>query len=242
MKVTQKISKKLKRTKPGTTFNYQQLPIELNEFAAAAKAMERFVKKGIIKRVSSGVFYKPVQSVFGELQPADREVIRLYLFENGKRVAYLTGPALYNQLGLTTQMAFTYTIASRSKRINPKIKKIKTYSVKSYVDVTNKNFRLLGLLDALKDFNKIMDINRRSAIIILTTHLKKLTLSQQKEITKYALSYPPRTRAFLGALFENIDINSPNLKVLENSLNPFSEFRFLLNTSILPTVKNWNIK
>src|SRR5690606_40856745 len=57
-------------------------------------------------------------SVFGELTPDYSELLRPYLFENGKRIAYETGTTLYNRLGLTTQMAFRTKIASRSKRIN----------------------------------------------------------------------------------------------------------------------------
>ncbi len=61
-------------------------------------------KKEKIKRLSKGIFYKPEQSVFGELKPSDVEVINTYLFQNGKRIAYLTGTYLYNQMNLTTQV------------------------------------------------------------------------------------------------------------------------------------------
>ena len=64
MKVAQKIENKIKTLKEGTTFKYQQLSIESNEYSAAAKAIERLIEKGIIKRVSTGVFYKPKQTIF----------------------------------------------------------------------------------------------------------------------------------------------------------------------------------
>ena len=117
MKVAQKIEKQIKKLKGGTTFKYQQLFIELREYSAAAKAIERFIEKGIIKRVSTGVFYKPKQTIFGELKPNEQELLKPYLFQNKKRIAYITGISLYNRMGLTTQVPKSIKIASRDKRI-----------------------------------------------------------------------------------------------------------------------------
>ncbi len=86
----------------GTTFRYQELDIPVENYNAAAKALERYIRQELIKRVSTGVFYKPVKSVFGTLKPKEEELIKPYLFKNGKRIAYITGNSLYNRLGLTT--------------------------------------------------------------------------------------------------------------------------------------------
>ena len=75
-------------------------------------------KTGLIKKISKGIFYKPEQTVFGELMPDYSEQLRPHLFENEKRIAYETGISLYRSLGLTTQMAFRIKIASRGKRID----------------------------------------------------------------------------------------------------------------------------
>ena len=56
-----------------------------------------------------------------------------------------------------------------------------------------------------------------------------------------ALEYPPRVRAFLGALLENIDAKI-DTKSLEESLNPLSEYELRLTKDILPTVEKWNVK
>ncbi len=75
MKVTEKIQMKITGMKEGTTFKYQHLGIDQSEYSAAAKAIERLIKKGIVKRVSTGVFYKPKQSAFGELRPREEELL-----------------------------------------------------------------------------------------------------------------------------------------------------------------------
>lgn len=241
MKVTQKIEKQIKRLKEGTTFKYQQLSIESNEYSAAAKAMGRLIEKGIIKRVSTGLFFKPKQTIFGALKPNEEELLKSYLFQNNKRIAYITGISLYNRMGLTTQVPRNIKIACRDKRITVSLGNIKGNPVKSYVDVTDKNFSFLEILDALKDFKKIPDLNKNSGIKIISNQLKKLNIKEISQLIDCALPYPPRVRAFLGALLEQIGF-SIELKILKKSLNPLSEYNYELDKKILPTITNWNIE
>lgn len=241
MGVTRKIRKQVNSIADGTTFKYDQLIIKPKEFVAAAKAMERLIAKGIVRRISTGVFYKPKETVFGELKPTEDELLKTYLFEKGKRIAYVTGSSLYNRLGLTTQVPASIKIASRNKRISVSTGSFKARPVKSYVDVTDRNFYLLEILDVLKDFNKIPDLDKNSAIKIMSEKLNKLESAEIKLLIKSGLAYPPRARAFLGALLENIDA-SLDLKDLKKSLNPFSEYSFGIGEDQLPTVGNWNIK
>ena len=225
MKVAQKIENQISKIKEGTTFNYQQLSIEQSEYSAATKAIERFIEKGIIKRVSTGVFYKPKQTIFGELKPNEEELLKPYLFQNNKRIAYITGTSLYNKMGLTTQISKNIKIASRDKRITISIGNIKGTPVKSYADVTNKNFFLLEILDALKDFKKIPDLDKSSAIKILSNRLKELSTNEIKQLIKCVLSSPPRVRGFLDASIELI--------LLKKSLNPLSEYNYGISKSLL---------
>lgn len=241
MEVTQKIQKKINRINEGTTFQYGQFSIEPKEYRAAAKAIQRLIEKGIIKRVSTGIFYKPKQTVFGELKPNEEQLLKPYLFEKGKRIAYITGTSLYNRMGLTTQIPKNIKIASRDKRITVSRDNIKATPVKSYVDVTDKNFYLLELLDALKDFRKIPDLDRDSAIKIVSGKLKSFTSDEIKLLIKWSLAYPPRVRAFLGALLEKINV-STDLMPLKKNLNPFSEYDYDIGRTLLSTAQNWNIK
>ena len=241
MNIAKKIKGKIKTIETGNTFTYKDLDIEKKEYSAASKTIERLIKKGIIKRISMGIFYKPKQTVFGELKPDEEKIITPYLFKNGKRIAYITGLLLYNKMGLTTQIPKEINIASNKKRIYISKGNIKASAVKSYVEVTDENYKLLELLDALKDFKKIPDLDKKSAITILTKKILELNNKQKKELIKIALEYPPRVRAFLGALLENID-NNINIKSLDDSLNPLSEYKLGITKKILPTIEKWNIK
>ena len=240
MKVAEKIERKINRMKEGTTFKYQQLGITQAEYSAATKAIERLIRKGIIKRVSTGVFYKPKQTAFGELLPREKELLKPYIFIEGKRIAYITGGSLYNRMGLTTQVPKTIKVASKVKRVTTKIGKTQVKPVKSYVDVTGKNYYLLEIMDALKDFKTIPDLDKKSAIILLKNKIDKLTESDLSRLLKYALKYPPRARAFLGALLTALKKNT-EYNYLKASLNPLTNYELGIKKEILPTAPKWNI-
>jgi len=240
MGVTKNIQIQINKLADGTTFKYEQLDIEPQNYLAAAKAIERLIARNVIKRISTGIFYKPKKTVFGELKPNEEEILRPFLFEKDKRIAYVTGTSLYNRLGLTTQVPKSIKIASRNKRIAISNDIIKASPVKSYVDVSDKNFYLLELLDALKDFKKIPDLDKDSAIKILSGKIKKLNSTETKLLIECGLAYPPRARAFLGAILENIQTES-DLTSLKSSLNPFSKYDFSIDKKQLPTIENWNI-
>lgn len=240
MKVTEKIERRINRMQVGTTFKYQQLGIDQSDYGAAAKAMERFIKKGMIKRVSTGVFYKPKQSAFGELKPREDELLKPYLFQDGKRIAYITGGSLYNRMGLTTQVSKTIKVASKVKRVTTKIGKTQVKPVKSYVDVTNENYYLLEILDALKDFKVISDLDKKSAIALLKNKINKLSKNDQSKIIRYALKYPPRVIALLGAILE-LSKKKDGLESLRTNLNPLTTYNLGIKKETLPTAPEWNI-
>jgi hypothetical protein len=241
MSVSQKILKQINNLAEGVAFRYEQLSIEPQEYIAATKAIERLIRKGVIKRLSTGLFYKPKKTVFGELKPGEDEILKSYLVEKGKRIAYVTGSALYNRMGLTTQISNTIKIASRDKRITVARGNVSATPIKSYVDVSEKNFYLLELLDALKDFNKIADLDKASAIKIISNKLIILNPAEIKLLIKCCFAYPPRVRAFLGALLESMNV-STDLMPLKRSINPLSEYDYGIDKKQLYTAENWNIK
>jgi len=162
------------------------------------------------------------------------------LFENDKRIAYITGLSLYNRLGLTTQVPKVIKIASRDKRIFASVGTLKGKPVKSYIDVNDKNYYLLEILDALKDFKQIPDLDKKSGLLILADRIRNLEDKDIIRMIKYALKYPPRVRAILGALIENF-MAANQIGLLKESLNPLSQYEYKINTDILPNANNWNI-
>ena len=242
MKLAEQIRLQIKKMPEGKSFGYSDLSISKENYVTAAKALERLQKEGTIKKISKGIFYKPENTVFGELKPDYNDQLKNYLFENGKRIAYITGIFLYNQLNLTTQMAFRIKIASRSKRISINRGGVKADAVKSYVEVTNSNYELLGFLDAFKDIKKIPDTSISNVVKMLSGKIEKLNEKQKLEMIKYALVYPPRVRALLGAILENQNVSVKLIDKLKQSINPLTTIKLGIKESELPTIKNWNIQ
>jgi hypothetical protein len=173
--------------------------------------------------------------------PREDELLKNYLFEKNKRIAYITGLSLYNKLGLTTQVPSTIKIASRDKRIFASLGNLKGKPVKSYIDVSDKNYYVLEILDALKDFKQIPDMDKKSGVLLLTDKIKNWDDADKKLALKYVLKYPPRVRALYGAIVENV-LTPEELKSLQDSLNPLSQYEYNISEAILPNAKNWNIR
>ena len=241
MKVTEKIEKKLLKMPDGTTFKYQELGIDPQEYTAAAKALERMIKKGVISRASTGLFYKPKKTAFGMLRPNEEELLKPYLFSKGKRIAYITGNALYNRMGLTTQVPKTIKVASMNKRIATKIGSVQVKPVKSYVEVTDDNYSLLELLDVLKDFKKITDSDKEQALRFMLQKMKELSSTKRQRLVQIAIKYPPRVRALTGALLNELSPKRP-IEELKKGINPLTIYKFGISKKQLSNLEYWNLR
>jgi hypothetical protein len=241
MRVAEKIEKRILKMTPGNTFKYQELGIAPDEYSAATKAIERLIKRDIIKRASTGLFYIPKQTSFGNIKPREEELLKPYLFNDGQRTAYITGIALYNRMGITTQVPKNIRLASRDRRINTKIGSVEVKSVKSYVEVTNENYSLLEMLDVIKDFKIIPDTDKTKTIRFLLNTLAGLTVKEKEKIIRIALKYPPRVRALAGALFSQLN-PADLLQELKTSINPLTIYKYEITSQQLSTIENWNIQ
>ena len=83
MNIAKKIEEQIENIEAGKTFTYKDFNIKKEEYSAASKSIERLIKKEIIKRISTGIFYKPKKTVFGELKP-DEGTLNKY------KIAYLS--------------------------------------------------------------------------------------------------------------------------------------------------------
>ena len=241
MKVADKILAKINRIDTGDVFGYEALGINSVEVIAASKALSRLVDKGVIKRARKGYYYKPKVTVFGELKPREEVLLSIYLFEKKKQVAYVTGIGLYNRLGLTTQVTSSIRIASFDKQVKGKVGNVIVKPAKSYVKVTADNIKYLEILDVIKDFNKIPDLNKSIGIVYLKKVLCDFDNLEIKKLVTYGMAYPPKVRALLGALLEALKINITTYSVLKKSLNPSSSYQYGINLQLLSTVTSWNI-
>lgn len=225
----------------GRIFGYDALGLERSQYAAAAKALERLVAKGVLRRQSKGQFFRPKKTPFGDVGPSESEIIRGRLVIRGNQIGYITGKALYHRMGLTTQVPRVIQIASRSGRISINQGNVQARPVKSYVEVSADKVPLLELLDVLKDFRQIPDLDRLGAIRLLLWLLKEMDLDELGRVCMYAQAYPPRTRALLGALLDSIGLTGLAAAKITD-LNPLTKYRMGIQPDELPTAPHWNIE
>ncbi|MDR7371096.1 DUF6088 family protein [Flavobacterium aquidurense] len=241
MTVTNKIERKIEQIAPGEVFGYNTFGLASNEVLAGAKALGRLKERGVIKRARKGYYYKPKLSVFGEQKPREDVLLKLYLFDNNKQTAYITGTRLYNRLGLTTQVPSSIRIASLDRQIKGKVGNLVIKPARSYVRVTSENVRYLEILDVIKDFNTIPDLQKKDGLAYLKKTIRNLNNIEIKKLIAYGISYPPKVRALLGALLEEYYNDGGDLKKLRNSLNVTSRYQYGIGSILLSTAQLWNI-
>jgi len=240
MKISEYIAFTIDRLPKVYVFTYADFITEVNKKEAVIKALNRMVESGKIAKLSKGKYYKPKNTVFGNLQPNQVQVVKDLLEENGKTTGYLTGYSIYNQLGLTTQISNTIHIGKNQIRPNFKRKYYTIAFVKQKNTITKENIPFLQLLDAIRYIKKIPDASIKKSCKRFLAIIKNLTDKETILLVRLALKYPPATRALLGALLEELQ-RSEETKSLYKSLNPITKYKLEGAAKSISTTEKWNI-
>lgn len=225
----------------GEIFSMRDLAINKASSVATAKKLNRMTHEGKIRKVSKGKYYRPRKSIFGELKPSQSEIINKWVNSEGKNIAYITGIALYNQLGLSTQVPSTISIACNSRRSPIEIGNVKLKFVLQKNKVSKSNIRGLKILDVSKGFNSIPDKDNSTIIRWFKDELKSLDIKLLHNLIKLSMNYSPRTRALIGALIEELGYNH-EAEIIKKSLNPLSRYKLNISNKLLSNKEDWNIE
>ncbi len=241
MKTSDYISFTIDRLPKGYVFTYADFLTEVNSKEAVIKALNRMASYGKIVKLAKGRFYKPETSIYGNLQPGFYQIVKDLLEEDGRITGYLTGYSIYNQLGLTTQVSNLIQIGKNQTRPSFKRERYTIAFIKQKNTITKENILLLQILDAIRYIKKIPDTSNRDAVTRLLAIISDLEESEIPSLVRFALKYPPATRAILGAMLEELGMNK-NTEALMKSLNPISTYKLSGISDIISSTKNWNIK
>ncbi len=237
------ITNYINRLKTNKIFTANTFVTDTISSDAARMALERMVSEGKIRKLSKGRYYKPEQSMFGEIAPTIEQVITdLVESKTHQPIGYLTGTIAFNQLGLTTQVCSQVQIGVRKYR---RTIQRGLYSISFILQpnaITRDNIYLLRLLDALRFFNAIPATTPNEAVSRIIYLIGKLQKEQQQRIIGLALRYSPYVRALLGAILEQIGMSDEQTKVLKESLNAQTHYKLFISRETLPTISNWKIR
>jgi len=187
-----------------------------------AQALSRFARAGRIERLSKGVYYRARQTTFGKSRPNPVAIQRLAA---RRKTLFPSGVAAASLLGFTTQTAGRRELATSALSLPRKLvgqetivraRRPEAWSKLSEADA--------ALLDLLRRAGRTSELTPQETV--------RRTLELVAERGRYrrliavADTEPPRVRAMLGALGQQLGRPARELKQLRDSLNPSSRFEF----------------
>jgi hypothetical protein len=191
-------------------------------FGAVAQALSRLTRRGAIQRLSKGVYYRPRQTAFGKSRPNPAAIQKL---ARRRKTIFPAGIAAANLLGFTTQSGRATEVATSSLSLPRKLvgneTVIHTRRPEAWANLSQTD---AALLDFLRGRGRAAELAPQQTID-RTLHL----LSENgrfERLLRVASFEPPRVRAMLGALGEELGKDRKPLARLRASLNPLSRFDF----------------
>jgi DNA-binding Lrp family transcriptional regulator len=186
---------------------------------AVAKALSRLARDGVLRRVSKGVYYRSAPTSFGPSAPSASSVSAKTLHAP----LHPAGLSAANVLGLTTQ--------------NPRRPEYATpapappSALRDAVVHTGRSPRRAGLsakdgaiLEILRERANSSDLSPEET----ANRLMRLLADDERfqRLVEVAMTEPPRVRAMLGALGQELNMPARLLERLRKSLNPLTRFDF----------------
>ncbi len=202
--------------------------------SAVAMALSRLAREGVLQRVGKGVYYRPRPTAFGPSIPAASAVAPLTL----RTALHPAGLSAANTLGLSTQNP------PRGEYATPAPGPPRAF--RNAVVHTGRPASRVGLsaeegaiLETLRERARNSDLSPQRTIL----RLRRLLGDDGRfmRLARAALHEPPRVRAMLGALGEELAAPPEELARLRESLNPLSRFDFGALRS-LRFAKHWQAK
>lgn len=206
-------------------------------FTAVAQALSRLTRAGEIQRLGKGLYYRSRPTAFGPSKPNSAQIRSLSV---RLKTVFPAGIGAANLLGFTTQNPGRLEVATDSSSL-PRLIVGKETVVHTR---RPESWRKLSETDAaLLDF-----LRRRGESSELTAkETKEKLLDYFREpgrfdrLLKVALSEPPRVRAMIGAIGQELGEPQTRLLGLKKDLNSLSRFDFGL-LAVLRHAREWQAK
>ncbi len=206
-------------------------------FMAVAQALSRLKREGTLERLSKGVYYRTRDTAFGKSRPNPATIQKLAA---KRKTVFPAGIAAANLLGFTTQTARRSEIATSALSLPRKLvgseTVIHTRRPQAWASLSDED---AALLDFLRKGGGTSELSPEETLRRTVALLSEKGRFQR--LLKVADSEPPRVRAMLGAIGEQIGKKNAALQRLRDSLNPFSRFDFGL-LSGLSQARAWQAK
>jgi DNA-binding transcriptional ArsR family regulator len=212
--------------------DFSDLPI-----SAVAQALSRLTRLGLLRRVSKGVYYRGRETTFGVSLPNPAAIRKLAFQEKN---VFPSGIAAANLLGLTTQTARRGEVSTRGFRLPRKLlghdTVVHTRRPEAWTGLSDEEAAVLDFLRRGGRTGELPPHETVNRLLAVLRHPNRF-----ERLLKVAHSEPPRVRAMLGALGEEMGTPGRALARLKASLNPLSRYDFGILRA-LPGADRWQAK
>ncbi len=202
-----------------------------------ARTLSRLAERGMIERLSKGVYYHARSTSFGKSLPNPAAVQKLA--SDQKRV-FPSGVAAANLRGFTTQTAGRNEVSTIAGSLPRKLIGAEavthTRRPAAWAKLADGD---AALLDFLRRGGRTSELSPKETVARTVSLLSEI--GRFERLLKVADSEPPRVRALIGAIGEEIGKKPGALAQLRRSLNPLSRFDFGLLAG-LPSAPHWQAK
>lgn len=226
-----------KRIEVGGERVWRLADFENLSFTAVAQALSRLSRLGIIQRLGKGLYYKPRQTAFGPSKPNPSQLRSLPVLGKG---IFPAGCTAANVLGFTTQQPAKLEIATNGlslpRLIVGKETIIHTRRPPSWQELSYED---AALLEFLRQGGAFSEFSPKETVDKLLEYFDEA--GRFKHLLRIAMTEPPRVRALLGAIGQQLGYSEKHLFQLRKSLNPLSRFDFGLLIA-LKYAKEWQSK
>jgi len=206
-------------------------------FNAVAQALSRLTRQGILERLSKGVYYRSRQTTFGKSLPNPSAIQEL---ASRRKHVFSSGIAAASLLGFTTQTARRGEVATSALSLPRKLIGADTVvharRPEAWAGLSDTD---AALLDFLRRGGKTSELSPQETVRRTVALLSET--GRFERLLKISDSEPPRVRALIGAIGEEIGKKAAELARQRASLNPFSRFDFGL-LSGLRHARDWQAK
>lgn len=204
--------------------------------AAASRALARLAERGVLVRVSKGLYFAPRSTPIGKTQASEFDVALRVL--NGR--TRLRGAAAANVLGVSTQMSARPDVVVFSNN-RPKHTEALRVTLRRGTPPKQLSETEGALIEFIRDRGAFAESSPDVTCDVLCKLLEDMPQKNVRQLCDVALAEPPRVRAILGALLEFSNVAPDTLEPLRKSLNPLSKFDFG-HFEPLPNAHTWQAK
>jgi hypothetical protein len=206
-------------------------------FMAVAQTLSRLARQGVLQRLGKGLYYRPRQTALGLSRPNTAQIRSLPVSRKG---VFPAGIAAANLLGFTTQNPARIELATNGlslpRLIVGKETVIHTRRPESWRGLSEMD---AALLDFLRNRGASSELSAEETVDKLLGYFREP--GRFERLLKIAGSEPPRVRAMLGAIGQQLGQPGSRLSVLRKSLNPLSRFDFG-DLAALEHARQWQAK